>query len=185
MAIRVLTHQDAAAYQTIRLAALGERPPAFGSVPQDEPPLELLRARLPATRDRQFFGGFVDSQLVGIARLSRYSAENEKHRAYLAGLYVLPSHRNRGLGKSLVRAALDHAIAEGDIVRLNLTVVAKQLPAIRLYESFGFIVCGTDPEAFSCDGNFYDEHLMTLDLRAEAGSPNQTPQRTGDARGPR
>lgn len=165
MTTRVLTDQDAEAYQHVRLTALNERPPAFGSLPEDEPTLPSLRERLPATGDRLFFGAFEGNDLVGIARLSKYESANEKHRAYLAGLYVLPPHRGRGYGSALVRSALDHAAADGSIIRVNLTVVSQQLPAIRLYENLGFTICGTDPETFSCDGKFYDEHLMTLNLR--------------------
>jgi len=44
--------------------------------------------KLAESADRCFFGAFQGEQLVGIIRLSRYSARNEKHRAYLGGLYM-------------------------------------------------------------------------------------------------
>ncbi|MEM6552270.1 MAG: GNAT family N-acetyltransferase [Planctomycetota bacterium] len=167
MTIRTLNSDDAEEYHSVRLAALNERPPAFGPVPEEEPTVATLRSNLPATRDRVYFGAFENTQLVGIARLSRYSGSNEKHRAYLAGLYVSPPCRRRGFGRQLVDAALDHALSEGDIIRVNLTVGTGQEPALRLYQSRGFTICGIDLDVFSCDGAFYDEHRMTLDLRAD------------------
>lgn len=162
--VRELTPADAEAYRSVRLRALHEKPPAFGSLPEVEPNLTETAARLVKSDDRCFFGAFQGEQLIGIIRLSRYSAPNEKHRAYLGGLYVLPPFRCHGCGRALVRKALSHAANTPGIKRVNLTVVTQQELAIRLYQSFGFRIYGTEQETFSRDGQFYDEHLMTLEL---------------------
>lgn len=164
VSVRVLTPADAEAYRSVRLRALHEQPPAFGSLPEDEPNLLETAMRLAQSVDRCFFGAFQIGQLVGIIRLSRYLALNEKHRTYLAGLYVLPPFRRHGCGRALVREVLSQAANEPSIRRVNLTVVTQQEAAIRLYQSFGFRIYGTEPETFSRDGQFYDEHLMTLEL---------------------
>lgn len=101
---------------------------------------------------------------MGIIRVSRYHGSNEKHRAYLAGLYVEPEFRGRGCGRALVEQALAWVKATGTIRRVNLTVVTERAPAIRLYQAFGFRIYGTEKEAFSSDDMLYDEHLMTLEL---------------------
>jgi ribosomal protein S18 acetylase RimI-like enzyme len=163
--VRVLTSSDAKAYLVVRLRALGELPPAFGSLPEDEPNLAETAARLLESDDRCFFGAFQGDRLVGILRLCRYSAPNEQHRLYLAGLYVLPSFRRIGCGKALVKQALNRAIDTPGIIRINLTVVTEQLAAIDLYQSLGFHIYGTEPETFSRDGCFYDEHLMTFQIK--------------------
>ncbi|MBW4581542.1 MAG: GNAT family N-acetyltransferase [Tildeniella nuda ZEHNDER 1965/U140] len=167
VSVRVLTPADAEAYRSVRLRALHEQPPAFGSLPEDEPNLSEIAARLAESDDRCFFGAFQDEQLIGIIRLSRYTAPNEKHRAYLAGLYVLPPFRCYGCGRALVRKALSWAANAPEIRRVNLTVVTQQEAAIRLYQSFGFRIYGTEQETFSRNGRFYDEHLMTLELNPE------------------
>lgn len=164
VSVRLLTPSDAEAYHSVRLRALHEQPPAFGSLPEVEPNLSETAARLVESDERCFFGAFQGEQLIGIIRLSRYSAPNEKHRAYLAGLYVLPPFRCHGCGRMLVREALNRAVNTLGIRRVNLTVVTQQEAAIRLYQSFGFRIYGTEPETFSRDGQFYDEHLMTLEL---------------------
>lgn len=165
--VRVLTPTDAKAYRSVRLLALHEQPPAFGSLPEVESNLSEIAARLTESYDRCFFGAFQSKQLIGIIRLSRYSAPNEKHRAYLAGLYVLPLFRCRGCGRALVSEALSRAANTPGIRRVNLTVVTQQEVAIFLYQSFGFRIYGTEQETFLKDGQFYDEYLMTLELNTD------------------
>lgn len=167
VSVRVLTPADAEAYRAVRLRALHEHPPAFGSLPEDEPNLEETTARLTDSDNCCFFGAFQEEQLIGIIRFSRYSAPNEKHRAYIAGLYVMPRFRRNGCAQALVRQALRRAANTPGIRRVNLTVVTQQEAAIRLYQSLGFGIYGTEQETFSRAGCFYDEHLMTLKLNSE------------------
>lgn len=169
--VRALVPADAEVYRTVRLRALAEQPPAFGTPPEDEPDLAATRLRLVESEDRCFFGAFVGEELAGMVRFSRYSAANEKHRAFLAGLYVVPSCRGAGLGRALVEAALARARSDGRLRRVNLTVVSRQQAAVRLYESLGFRAYGVEVEAFSSGGKFYDEILMTLPLVAQAPAP--------------
>ena len=138
VAVRSLVPADAAAYRQVRLDALAKIPLTFGSRPEDEPDLLQTAARLAASDDRCFFGAFQGEQLVGIVRLSRYEAANEKHRAYLGGLFVLPAFRRDGCGRDLVRAALNRAAGLPGVRRVNLSVVAQQEAAIRLSSRLGF-----------------------------------------------
>ena len=181
--VRLLTAADAEAYRDVRLRALHEQPPAFGALPEEEPALAETATRLTETDDRCFFGAFQSEQLIGIIRFSRYAARNEKHRAYLAGLYVLPAFRRTGGGKALVREALRRAASAPGLRRVNLTVVTAQEAAIRLYQSFGFHIYGTEHETFSSDGEFYDEHLMTLTFSAKAIGESEAPERSGSLQG--
>jgi ribosomal protein S18 acetylase RimI-like enzyme len=162
--VRLLTAADAEVYREVRLQALHEHPPAFGSIPADEPSLVDTAKRLVASDDRCFFGVFQNEQLIGIVRLSRYEAPNEKHRAYLGGLYVLPPFRRNGCGRALVEQALSRSVSIPGIRRINLTVVTQQEAALCLYQSLGFQIYGTEQETFSRAGHFYDEHLLTLSL---------------------
>jgi ribosomal protein S18 acetylase RimI-like enzyme len=164
--VRLLTPADAEAYRAVRIAALNEEPPAFGSLPEDEPAVPETAEKLAATDDRCYFGAFRAGQLIGIVRLSRNSAPNEKHRAYLGGLYVLPPFRRSGCGRALVSEAISRAAKSPGIRRINLAVVTGQRAAIRLYQSLSFCIYGTEPEAFSKSGRLYDEYLMTLEVNS-------------------
>ena len=166
MHIRQLNSSDASIYQTLRLQALNELPPAFGSPANEEQdkPLKDIEDFLTGTDDRSLYGAFIDSSIVGMIRYSRYSGSNEGHRSYIASFYVDPIHRGKGIGKTLLEKGITLAEKDEKIRRINLTVVSDQAPAIRLYEKMGFSKCGTDFEAFSSEGRFYDEILMTKPL---------------------
>lgn len=167
MNLRVLTPEDAAVYRDLRLRALREWPPAFGTPAEEEAmvSLDAFADRLIATKQQRLFGAFEDDALAGSVRLSRYDGSNESHRAYIAGLYIAPEYRKKGYGRALILHAIEHARSEGDLRRLNLTVVSEQKAAIILYYSVGFTDYGVEREAFECRGHFFDEILMTLDLR--------------------
>ena len=168
MNIRNLSPTDAVHYRKLRLQALHEWPPAFGSPANEEEKksVEEMANFLKETGDRKLFGAFVDSALVGMVRHSRYSGSNEGHRSYVASFYVDPGFRGHGTGRALLTAAINDAENDEVIQRINLTVVSSQAPAIQLYESVGFSKCGTDYEAFSARDEFFDELLMTKRLHA-------------------
>ncbi len=84
--------------------------------------------------------------------------------AHITNIAVDPNLRQRGLGKALVGAMM-HAIADMQIERVTLEVRSSNLPAIRLYEGFGFTRAGVRP-------NYYQEPkedaiIMWLDLSEE------------------
>ena len=55
---------------------------------------------------------------------------------------IVPEHRGRGLGRALVQAALCGFHASG-LTHISLEVTAANLPAVRLYQSLGFLVTKT------------------------------------------
>ncbi len=56
---------------------------------------------------------------------------------YLAELYVVPSHRGRGLGRALMQAAIAHARHRG-ADHMDLGTGETDIAARALYESLGF-----------------------------------------------
>ncbi|MGN8039611.1 GNAT family N-acetyltransferase [Chitinophaga sp. 22321] len=75
------------------------------------------------------FGVFHNKQQIGFARLITDSATF----AYLADVYILESHRGKGLSKLLMRTVLAHPGVQG--LRRMLLVTAD---AHGLYRQFGF-----------------------------------------------
>ncbi len=169
MTIRTLTPADVKEYRVLRLAALHEQPPAFGTLAEKEEKLalEAVASRLQESEDTYILGAFLDDILVGIIRFSRFEEVNEKHRGFMAGLYVRPDFRRCGLARALATEVLARARRDTGLRRIHLTVVTIQDAAIQLYKSLGFCIYGTEHEAFSNQGQFYDEHLMELLLQAE------------------
>ena len=169
MTIRTLAPADVEEYRVLRLAALREQPPAFGTPAEKEEKLtlEAVALRLQESEDTYILGAFSDEILVGTIRFSRFEEVNEKHRGFIAGLYVRPDFRRRGLARALATEVLVRAHRDTSLHRIHLTVVTAQDAAIQLYKSLGFCIYGTEHEAFSNQGQFYDEHLMELLLEAK------------------
>ena len=75
---------------------------------------------------------------VGIAVLRlRGAIWSDRAECHLAELYVVPEHRGRGVGRELMRAAIDEARRRG-AERMDIGVDEPDHPARGLYESMGF-----------------------------------------------
>lgn len=81
--------------------------------------------------------------------------------AHIATVAVHPAARRRGLGRQIIRAAMDAAIVEGARI-FHLEVRAGNDPALALYEQFGFEVVGRREKYYMDNGE--DALLMTLRL---------------------
>ena len=77
----------------------------------------------------------------------------------IQGLAVAAEARGAGVGRALVRAAVEHARKAG-ARRMTLRVLGHNAPARALYESEGFMVEGVLPEEFLLDGKYVDDILM-------------------------
>ncbi|HTJ82775.1 MAG TPA: GNAT family N-acetyltransferase [Polyangiaceae bacterium] len=69
---------------------------------------------------------------------------------HIVSVVVLPSHRRLGVGRALVRAALDHAEAARARVVL-LEVRRTNVAAVRLYRGLGFVAVHLRP-GYYADG---------------------------------
>jgi RimJ/RimL family protein N-acetyltransferase len=104
-------------------------------------------------------------QLVGYAELTGGSFRRSRATAYVV-IGVRAHAAGRGIGAALLRQARDWAIAHG-LHRLELTVMAHNTRAIRLYERMGFTVEGRRCECLLVDGQFIDELTMAAILPAQ------------------
>ncbi len=78
--------------------------------------------------------------------------------AHLANIAVLPEHRRRGIGRKFLAQWLDE-IKQHGVQVAYLEVRQNNVPAIALYEAFGFEQVGIRPRYYS---NGEDAVLMTL-----------------------
>lgn len=69
----------------------------------------------------------------------------------LAGMWVQPKQRGRGIGRRLLEAVSDWAATRG-ANRLALTVVTTNDPALALYERAGFVAVGEPQPAKTVSG---------------------------------
>jgi ribosomal protein S18 acetylase RimI-like enzyme len=174
MTIRQLTADDAAVYQALRLFALQESPEAFSSSPSDEADRspEEIAARLTPAPDgsRCVFGAFARDRLAGFLAFIRPERPKLHHWADLAGMYVAPEFRRRGLGGALLDAALAHVRSLPGLRQLRLSVNASNVAARSLYQSRNFKCVGVEPEALCVEGRYYDLELYVLRLTSSPDS---------------
>lgn len=88
-------------------------------------------------------------RLLGYIRLARPTPlASNAHVLQIQGFAVAGEARGRGVGRALVRAAVDRARERG-ARRLTLRVLGHNAPARALYESEGFAVEGVLPGSSS------------------------------------
>lgn len=161
---RQLDAADAEAFSALRRAVTTDNPVAMGLTLDEElsRPLEGFRAQLALPDPNAAFGAFMAGELVGTAAVAWPSKfPSSRHRVDLWGVFVLPRLRGVGIGRVLVNTAVGHAQAHGAL-RVNLTVYLPNAPAVHLYESLGFVRCGTEPEAICIAGTYHDGLRMSL-----------------------
>ena len=105
-------------------------------------------------------------ELAGYVELTGGSFRRSRATAYLV-IGVRADAAGSGIGTGLLRSAKDWAAAHG-LHRLELTVMAHNSRAIRLYERMGFSVEGRRAECLLIDGQFIDELTMAAILPAPA-----------------
>jgi ribosomal protein S18 acetylase RimI-like enzyme len=135
------------------------------------PPLAATRQFRRMLRD----GGGVDlvavtdaGTVVGWTDVQRIPWEGMRHVGAL-GMGVLAPYRGRGLGRALLREALD-AAARAGITRVELDVYASNARAMSLYQAEGFVEEGRKRGARILDGRTEDLVVMAR-LRAAAPDP--------------
>lgn len=155
-------------FQALRLQSLEDAPSAFGSSYEEEvsTPLGAIEGRLAILPDRGVFGAFKEDRLVGIVGLGRESLRNLSHKAFIWGMYVAPACRRTGLATALLAEAIAFARGVPGVRQVNLCVNASASAAIHLYQLFGFVTFGREPEAMLINGVLHDELHMRLALSA-------------------
>ena len=87
------------------------------------------------------FVAVCDGAVVGWCDISRTGRGNSAHVGVL-GIGLLPPFRGQGLGRKLMKAAIDAAWQGNRFDRIELTVNSQNLNAITLYEKLGFVLEG-------------------------------------------
>ncbi len=87
---------------------------------------------------------------------------NKNRRAHVGefGMFVHDDFQNQGIGTILLEAMLDLANNWLNLKRIELTVFADNLGAIRVYEKCGFVIEGTHKKYAFRNGEYIDAHSM-------------------------
>lgn len=100
-----------------------------------------------------------EGELIGFLSASRGALTRTAHSAYIV-CGVREKFRHQGLGTKFFHL-LDVWARQNRVHRLELSVVAENIPAINLYLKSGFTIEGTARHAFRLGGRYIDEYHMS------------------------
>ena len=158
ISIRVLGPKDAVAVRDVRLEGLRLFPQNFGSAWEEEALHSLAWWESRLGGSAHWLGADCDGELAGITAVSPNPRMKHAHDADIGAVYVRERFHRRGVAFALMQSAMEYL--KNRVLYATLTVAAENDVARRLYERFGFVVCGQLERALCIDGVFYDELLM-------------------------
>jgi ribosomal protein S18 acetylase RimI-like enzyme len=172
--IRQLGPADAEQYRALRLASLRDFQFAHGPDYEESLAKGLSwHAQRLAKPDYHWFGAFDGEALVGAICLRTKEGRRLRHSASLNSLMVASSHQRAGIGRLLVAHLIDFARSLGTIRQITLVVNESNVPARRLYDSFGFRQFGLEPDAILHEGRYCATQHLQLSLVSQR--PNEQP----------
>ena len=165
IAYRKLESADAVAFRRVRLDCLQNFPESFGTLFEDE----VGKAKLFFEEQIEngnpnvlFFGAFDGNELVGIVGFVRGDRTKTRHRGEIVSMYVDPRFHGQNVGEQMLRALIEQVFESGGIESLELTVVADNGSATRLYERVGFETYGLRKKYFKSGETYTDQRFMLL-----------------------
>lgn len=162
---RKLKSEDASAFRHVRLECLRKFPESFGTIYEDEIGKEklyfeeMIEQNLP---DIFFYGAFAGDDLIGEAGFVRGNRTKTRHRGEIVAMYVNPDFHGQKVGENLLRALIKAVFKLDGIESIELTVVADNDSAVRLYERVGFETFGVQKNYFKFGEKYWNQRFMQL-----------------------
>jgi len=111
--------------------------------------------------DRLFLVARVQRAPVGFLTLQCGPLARMRHCAKLE-IMVAESSRGQGVGRRLMEAAMEWAVAHKTITKVGLSVFSENAGATKLYKEFGFVEEGRRLKEYRLDdGSYRDDVLMS------------------------
>jgi RimJ/RimL family protein N-acetyltransferase len=114
-------------------------------------------------KDHPQFIALVSGQLAGWCDAIPGDVSSGNAHVGRLGMGVAKPFRRQGLGAKLMHAVLDKARDKG-LIKIELSVYASNIPAIALYQRFGFEEEGRRTRSRFVDGHYDDVIMMGLFL---------------------
>ncbi|HZS76050.1 MAG TPA: GNAT family N-acetyltransferase [Ktedonobacteraceae bacterium] len=105
----------------------------------------------------------VEDEIAGTLTFSTGNRPRTRHAGEF-GMSVLRKYWGFSIGSRMLAYLIDWARQTGIIRKINLRVRVDNLPAIHLYEKFGFFQEGCITREFYLHGQFVDVYVMGLQL---------------------
>jgi RimJ/RimL family protein N-acetyltransferase len=77
------------------------------------------------------------------------------------GIGVLKNYQRRGIAKEFMRRLIDHALEVG-VLRIEARIFKGNDESLNLFQKFGFVIEGTQRNAFRIEARLYDGLMVSL-----------------------
>lgn len=164
---------DASVYRRVHLESLKTFPDNFGTLYEDQAKVAKLQFETfieTRSRDNFVIGAFVESELIAIAGFRREERPKTRHRGEVVQVFVRPAFHGQKIGETLVRKVIYAAFSLPGIESLELSLVADNSAARRLYEKIGFETYGVRSGYFKFGENYSDQRFMQLSKKKYLGA---------------
>jgi RimJ/RimL family protein N-acetyltransferase len=164
VAIRFANLEDSAALLEPRLESLTLQPEAFAAdiektTSDGIEAWEKLITENAVNQSGTICIACTDTELIGLAGITRGHWPKTRHFGVLWGVYVKPAWRGFHICEAMINEIFEWAIENTmNVIYLGVTVSEK--PAIRCYSRCGFTEYGIEPKAILNNGIYYDQVLM-------------------------
>lgn len=166
--VRRLVTDDFDQYYEVRLAGLIECPAAFTTDADAwrSASKETIERHLELSQDGQapILGAWQGAELVGLIGMNPEQRASVSHKAGLWGFYVLPDHREQGIGGGLLTDMIGVAKTMPNLRKLRAVVPTSCGKALSLTSKLGFEQFGLEREARQVDGLFHDQSYLSYSL---------------------
>ena len=109
--------------------------------------------------DRPFVMADSEGRAAGFFCFSPNEAAREGKMKFVV---VDPALRGQGLGKAMLKLAVEYAFSAAGAEAVRLSVFAENIPALKCYESVGFAVTRTDAGAFRFRNESWNRCQMVI-----------------------
>jgi ribosomal protein S18 acetylase RimI-like enzyme len=147
ISIEPITALNTFLFKAVRFRALQDAPHAFGSTYAKEAQLtdsDWIK-RVERWNGESGAGFLAMDRDIACGIAGSFLDENDPRRAHLISMWTAPTHRQRGIGRLLVKEVLNWARSRNARI-LQLMVTSNNEPAICFYQRLGFARTGrTEP----------------------------------------
>lgn len=164
MTIKIISEeQDIKAYYALLRHAVSEESQFFRIASSD-----LDNEVFPTGNSHESFtlGAFSEEGILqGTVGFKREILSKLKHKGLIFRMYVASGAKGTGMGRKLLKAAIEHAKKSESLKQIYLTLVASNERAKNLYLSEGFEIFSLEKNSIQMSENeFVDEASMILHL---------------------
>jgi ribosomal protein S18 acetylase RimI-like enzyme len=165
--IRVVEPGDVKPLRVLRLEALQRDPDAFLATVATELANtdEEVKKRITPDENGLIVGAFDEAKMIGMVGARREPWEKMRHMMDVWGTYVTAEARGQGVCAAMMRELEAQARTREGVLCLKLGVIDGNLPALRTYESLGYVKFATEPMFMRKEnGEIAAQHMMMLKL---------------------